>query len=111
MLADRAIGNLVDNAIHHSGAARILAGARRRGAAVDIWVIDDGNGIAPAERAALFDDYTQGADTIAQHRGGFGLGLASVARLARLLGGSARHDVRWRNGAAFCITLPTAGAV
>lgn len=106
VLVDRAVGNLVDNAIHHSAGTRILVGARRRRGTIELWVIDDGNGIAPADQATVFDDYTQGADTVAQHRGGFGLGLASVNRVAQLLGGTARFEPRWRNGAAFCIALP-----
>ncbi len=44
-LLQRALGNLVGNAIRHAHGTRILVGARLRGGAVDLWVIDNGRGI------------------------------------------------------------------
>lgn len=105
-LVERALGNLVTNAIRHAGARRVLVGARRHGDRVRLWVIDNGVGIPDADRARLFEDHVQGSNHGDEIRGGFGLGLASCRRIALLMGGAAGHEPRWRNGAAFWIDLP-----
>jgi signal transduction histidine kinase len=106
VLIERALGNLVVNAIEHSGGTQILLGLRHRpGNVAQLWVIDNGAGIPEDEQTDLFNDYFQGERSQRERRGGFGLGLASVRRIARLLGGDARLDASWRGGAAFCIEL------
>lgn len=102
----RSLGNLVDNALRHGRASRVLIGVRRRRGMARFWVIDDGRGIADPERDAIFDDFVQGADAGAGERGGFGLGLASVRRMAELMGGSAGLAPDWCKGAAFFIDVP-----
>jgi signal transduction histidine kinase len=104
-LLRRAIGNLVTNSIRHAGGSRVLLAARRRGASAEIWVIDDGCGVAEADVARLFDDYTQGAGAAV---GGFGLGLASTRRQLALMGGDVALDRRWQGGAAFVLRVPLA---
>jgi signal transduction histidine kinase len=109
-LLERALGNLVDNAIKHSGATRIILCPRRSGrGALRIWVLDDGKGVAGIDADQLFDDYFRGAAT--GSTSGFGLGLSSVRRLAALLHGSAGFDLRWRSGAAFYLELPATEAL
>ncbi len=106
-LFDRAIGNLLANALAHSGGTRILVGARSAiPGMLTIWVIDDGTGIQPDDRAHIFDDYFQSSSTRDHVRGGFGLGLSSVKRIAKLLGGDAGLDERWQRGAAFYVNVP-----
>jgi signal transduction histidine kinase len=100
-LVERALGNLIDNGLRHAGAKRLLIGARRHGSRVRLWVIDDGTGVAEADLPQLFDDYVQGSDHGDAVRGGFGLGLATVKRLAALMGGTAGIDRRWTAGSAF----------
>ncbi len=109
VLLERAVGNLLQNAIVHSGADRILIGSRCQSNILHLWVIDNGVGIAGHDAATIFDDYAQGSNSQSLVKGGFGLGLSSVKRLARLLGGDAYLDPRWANGAAFCIALPMLG--
>ncbi len=105
-LLDRALNNLAENAIRHAKATRLLIGARSHGRRVRLWVIDNGVGIAVADRAIVFDDYVRGSDHGDEQRGGFGLGLASVRRVAALMDGSVGIDPCWRRGAAFYIDLP-----
>jgi signal transduction histidine kinase len=105
-LLERALNNLVENALRHARASRLLIGARRHRDRVRIWVIDNGVGIAATDKPTLFDDYTRGGDRDGEQRGGFGLGLASVRRIATLLGGETGIDPKWRPGAAFFIDLP-----
>ncbi len=105
-LAVRALGNLVGNAVKHARGERILLAARRRGdGQVDLWVLDDGEGVYGGIEG-LFEDFSQGADV--EERGGFGLGLSSVRRFSGLMGGRAGHEPGWRNGAAFFVRLKEA---
>ena len=105
-LVERALGNLIGNAIRHARASRILIGAKRHKGRVKIWVIDDGVGIPVNDQAVIFENYVQGSNHGDEIRGGFGLGLATVNRLATLMGGTAGLDERWRNGSAFWLELP-----
>lgn len=105
-LLQRALANLVGNAIHHAHGTRVLVGARVRQDAVELSVIDDGRGIAPGDVERLFDDFAQGSDHGLENRGGFGLGLSSARRLIELQRGTLVLDRRWRRGAAFRIRLP-----
>jgi signal transduction histidine kinase len=107
-LLERALGNLVANAVRHARSERILIGARKHAEIVRIWVIDDGVGVPPADVAVLFEDYVQGSDHGDEIRGGFGLGLSSVRRIAELMAGSCGLDPRWRKGSAFWLELPAA---
>ena len=107
-LLERALGNLVGNALRHAKATHILIGARRHTERVRIWVIDDGVGVAKADVPRLFEDYAQGSDHGDEIRGGFGLGLSSVRRIAELMSGSCGLDLRWSQGSAFWLELPAA---
>lgn len=109
-LLERTLGNLVVNSLRHAKARRVLVGARPHGDKVRLWVIDDGVGVAPADRPRLFDDYVQGSNHGDEIRGGFGLGLASAKRMMALMGGEIALEGNWRNGSAFRVELPAAEA-
>jgi signal transduction histidine kinase len=111
VLLERALGNLIHNAIMHSGGQRILIGARRRGRdAIRLWVIDDGVGVQRSDTRHIFDDYYRGLNSRTAARSGFGLGLSSVRRIAGLMGGEAGLDPRWSRGAAFYLQFSAAPA-
>ncbi len=97
-LLQRALGNLVGNAIRHAQGTRILVGARLRGGQVELWVIDDGRGIVAGDVERLFEDFAQGSDHGLEDRGGFGLGLSSARRLIDLQQG--RPELRSGAGGA-----------
>lgn len=82
----RSVGNLVSNALQHSGARRILVGCRRRGRIISIEVHDDGLGMEPDEARRVLERGAKGAQSA-----GSGLGLAIVADLADR--GGARFDL------------------
>lgn len=109
-LAGRALANLIDNALRHASGHRVLVGARRHGDRTRIYVVDDGLGVPEVERPRLFDEFVQG-DPGGRERGGFGLGLASARRLARLMDGDVGLDHRWTRGSAFFLELPTDAAI
>jgi signal transduction histidine kinase len=79
---------------------------------VALRVTDDGHGIAPAQWPSLFDDFRQGERQPEHKPGtgrfqphGFGLGLASARRIARLMGGDLRFEVAAGGGACFVLEL------
>jgi two-component system sensor histidine kinase PrrB len=80
-----AVDNLLANAVRHAGAHCISAAVRADGDRVLITVDDDGAGVPPDERAALFDRFRRGRSA---HGPGSGLGLALVAQQAALHGGT-----------------------
>ncbi len=86
------VANLLANAVRHSpvGAEVHLQG-RRHGAAVVLDVVDQGPGIAPADRERVFQRFTRGnapGQPGRQSTGGTGLGLAIVRWAAELHGGT-----------------------
>ncbi len=110
-LLERALANLLVNAIRHSGGTRVLLGARARGGGVEIWVIDNGRGISVADGERLLEPFAQGSHGVdAAPAGGFGLGLASARRQVALMGGTVAIDRRWTGGAAFVVRLAQAPA-
>jgi signal transduction histidine kinase len=83
----RVVDNLVANAVRHAGASVTLA-VGRAGDTVVLTVADDGPGIPEADRRRVFDRFTRLDDARTRDEGGAGLGLAIVAELVRLHGGT-----------------------
>jgi signal transduction histidine kinase len=98
--------NLLVNAIKYMGDVpekRIGIRARERPRSVRIEVRDTGPGIAPALRPKIFDPYVRAEGTTS----GFGLGLATVRRLAEAHGGSVGVEPNVSTGSVFWFELPT----
>ena len=101
-LLDRALGNLIHNAIVHSGASKLLMFCRSAGAQrLRIYVVDNGVGIGSIDAKHIFQDFYRGSDSRERVKTGFGLGLSSVRRIAELMGGRAGLDPCWIHGSAF----------
>jgi signal transduction histidine kinase len=107
-IADRgdvyeALANIVDNAIKYASGSTIrIATATPRAGTVEIAIEDDGPGIAPEDREAIFERFYRGAS-----RGeveGSGLGLAIAKRAIERAGGSLRLDPTPR-GTRFVVAL------
>jgi two-component system, OmpR family, sensor histidine kinase MtrB len=104
----RVIANLLDNAAKYGdGASRVEL--RKAGDAVLIAVEDNGPGVLPEDREAIFYRFNRGSS--AGHRRGIdgvGLGLALVAEHIRLHGGEVWVEDRADGdaGARFVIELP-----
>ena len=79
----RIIQNLITNAIRYTDTGKVVAGVRRNGGSARIEIWDTGQGIDPADQAAIFQEFkrldTAGADQ------GLGLGLAIVDRACNML--------------------------
>ncbi len=110
-LLRRALGNLIDNAIKHSGGRRVevSAGPTATGA-VEIRVADDGGGISAGNAARLFDREFSVRHTSRSSVAGFGLGLPSAHRIAELLGGTLQLAPSTGRGCDFRLVLPAAEA-
>jgi signal transduction histidine kinase len=98
-LLSRALANLVDNARAHAPAGSVVRVQLSRvdGAAV-LSVSDQGPGLPLAMRTRLFERYASGRSD-----GGNGLGLALVARVARLH--QARVAVQTQEGQGTTVSL------
>lgn len=106
----QALGNLVGNAIKFTaqGFVRVtVTGTREKNNALflRIEVRDSGPGIPAHELAAVFEPFTQGAQTRQLGIPGTGLGLAISHELARLMGGSLDARSLVGRGSTFTLTL------
>lgn len=108
-LFERAVANLVDNALKFCPAgAAITLSARADPTTLHVGVADTGPGIAPADLPHLFDRFYQSRQSVAPAtgEGGKGLGLAIVKRIAELHGGSAQVRSTLGQGTQVLLTLP-----
>lgn len=110
MLA-RILNNLVSNALRYTTRGGVLLGARRYGDGVRIDVWDTGCGIAPEHQARVFDEFYRVEQDDSRERThspprGLGLGLATVQRLAQLLGSGLDLRSRPGRGTLFSIRVP-----
>ena len=108
-LFERAIANLVDNALKFSPrGARITLSAARRDGRVEVGVADTGPGIAAVDLPQLFDRFYQSRASVAPAtgEGGKGLGLAIVKRIAELHDGAVSVSSRPDEGTRVLFSLP-----
>ena len=84
------VGNLVGNACKFTDAGGTVRVTVEPGEVDTVLrVRDDGIGMAPETLARAFEPFHQAERTLARSRGGLGLGLALVKRLAEQMGGTA----------------------
>jgi signal transduction histidine kinase len=79
-------------------------------AGYELAVEDDGPGIPVSDRDKVFKAFTRLDDSRSRGTGGYGLGLAIVARIAALHGGAARVETSRLGGARFAIAWPRSTA-
>jgi len=103
---EQMIANLLDNADRHGGGAVAV----RVGCDGDVRFVevdDDGPGVPPQDRDAIFDRFVRGRTASARGDSeGTGLGLALVARHAAAHGGRVFVTDRPGGGARFRVELP-----
>jgi len=100
---------LVDNAIDHAPAgSTVTATVRNPDHRVDVTVDDEGPGVAPDEREAIFEPFSSGSGGRRRRRGGTGLGLAIARRIVVAHGGTIGVDQAGASGARFTVSLPAA---
>jgi signal transduction histidine kinase len=109
-LFERAVANLVDNALKFCGAGcRITLQAEDRDHECVVSVADNGPGIAEADLPQLFDRFYQARQSVAPAtgEGGKGLGLAIVKRIVELHGGSVAVTSSQTQGTEVSLVLPS----
>jgi signal transduction histidine kinase len=107
---DRALANVLDNALRHTprgGTVDVACGEDAPGQAV-VRVTDDGPGIASDVLSGLFELTARPAR--GSHTGGAGLGLTIAARLLRSQGGTIEAANAPPRGAVLTIRLPRQAA-
>jgi two-component system heavy metal sensor histidine kinase CusS len=106
-LVQRAVGNLVENALAHTpkGGRIVLHGSRRNGEVL-IEVADTGCGIAAEHLPKVFDRLYRADRSRTASTGGAGLGLAIVKSIAELHGGTAEIASDVGKGTQVRLRLP-----
>jgi PAS domain S-box-containing protein len=107
-LLQRALRNIIGNAIKYTERGGILMGVRRRGAHALVQIWDTGIGIAPEHLGRIFEEYFQIANPARDRSKGMGLGLAIVERLVKLIDSEIECRSRPGGGTVFEIKLPLA---
>lgn len=110
LLVERAITNLVSNAIRHAFAdsiVRVVIAAE--GGTATLAVTNQGEGIAPAHLERIFDRFYRIDSARARLDGGNGLGLAIVRSIMSAHGGLATVHSQPGRETTFTLTFPATG--
>jgi two-component system sensor histidine kinase KdpD len=108
-LLERVIANLVENALRYSPPEwPVRLSASTHGAFVELRIVDHGPGIAPADRAAVFEPFQRRDDLAVSSGAGVGLGLAIAQGFIQAMGGTVVLDDTPGGGLTAVIALPIA---
>ncbi|MDQ6614159.1 MAG: sensor histidine kinase KdpD [Actinomycetota bacterium] len=108
-LLERAIANLIDNALTWSPPNVVLrVEAGRCGDRIDFRVVDRGPGIPPAQRDAVFRPFQRLGDSGGASKDGVGLGLAVAKGFVEAMGGELTLEDTPGGGLTSVISLPAA---
>ncbi|MCK5944796.1 MAG: ATP-binding protein, partial [Planctomycetes bacterium] len=104
---EQVVRNLLDNAIKFSpedGVVRVSVAARPEG--FELRVEDGGPGVAPSDRDAVFEKFTQLSDQLTDKPSGTGIGLATSRAIVARFGGLIWCEDAEQGGACFVVLLP-----
>lgn len=107
VMLERAIGNLVNNAIQHSNSGKVLIACRKKGESANIEIWDQGPGIPEQDLETIFTEYHQLSNSQSERRSGLGLGLAIVKRINSALGFNLKVNSKLGKGSRFSLSVPT----
>ncbi len=104
----RALTNLIDNAVKYAGGATVRLVEAEPGR-VAVEILDEGPGIPEEERALMLQPFVRGdrARTL-NEAGGFGLGLSIATAIAQSHGGTCTLENRVPRGLCVRLDLPRA---
>jgi len=103
---ERVLANLLENAARYGGGATAVH-LWREGGDLVVVVDDDGPGVDPGDRTAIFGRFNRGSAEQPEDRPkGSGLGLALVDEHVKLHAGSVAVGVSPRGGARFIVRIP-----
>ncbi len=106
----RALVNLIENAIKHSGKPGVVEVVVRQSSTrhIDLLVCDKGDGIPPRELRRIFRPFHQADNKLSRSHEGAGLGLSIVKQIVAAHGGKVWAESDGLSGATFIIRLPLA---
>jgi len=100
--------NLLTNAVKFTPAGgQIHLRGKRDGDGVVVTVADTGIGIAPADQARVFEEFTQARAGESREQEGTGLGLTLSRAFVELHGGNLWVESELGKGSTFTFTLPS----
>ncbi|HEX5588288.1 MAG TPA: ATP-binding protein [Acidimicrobiia bacterium] len=106
-LLQRAVGNVLDNALRYSPAgSTITVTLMQRDGDSEIEVVDEGPGFPSAFLPHAFERFRRADDARSRSGGGAGLGLAIVLAIARAHGGGATAENCSPHGAKVTMRFP-----
>lgn len=106
-LLEQILRNYLSNALRYTRQGRVCLNATRTDAHVRIEVSDTGIGIDPLQQGRIFEEFYQVKATGRDSGEGLGLGLAIVARVARLLELRIGVHSEPGKGSAFFVEVPS----
>jgi signal transduction histidine kinase len=107
VLAERLIANLVDNAVRYNAAdGDIWISTSTAAGSSQLTVANTGPVISPADADRIFQPFERLSDRTSHD--GFGLGLAIVASIAAIHGGTVNASPRNDGGLSVTVTMPSA---
>jgi two-component system, OmpR family, heavy metal sensor histidine kinase CusS len=106
-LLERALGNLVSNALANTQAGgRIGLNVQQQAEQIRIEIGDTGAGISPEALPRVFDRFYRADPARARNSGGAGLGLAIVRQIVVLHGGEVQIASQLGRGTTVSVVLP-----
>jgi two-component system heavy metal sensor histidine kinase CusS len=109
-LVQRAVGNLVSNAVEHTPpGGSVLLATNAEDDAIRIEVFDTGIGIPPEALPRVFDRFFRVDTSRSQASGGTGLGLAIVQSIVLLHGGNVKIASQPGRGTRVTLCMPGSG--
>ncbi|MGQ9553425.1 MAG: sensor histidine kinase [Anaerolineae bacterium] len=105
--AGQVLDNLLSNALRHTpSGGQIEVGARPLDGYVEVWVADNGEGIASEDVRHVFRRLWRAEPSRSREHGGSGLGLAIAKRLVEAMGGTIGVESNRGQGARFWVRMP-----
>jgi two-component system sensor histidine kinase KdpD len=106
VLLERAVANLIDNALIHGEGAGLRIEAGTVAGRVDLRVVDHGPGVPAEDRDLVFRPFQRLGDT--ENQAGVGLGLAVARGFVEAVGGDLDVDDTPGGGCTMVVRLPAA---
>jgi two-component system, OmpR family, sensor histidine kinase VicK len=108
---DQVLSNLISNAIKFTeeGGTVEVGAALADATLIQVWVRDNGVGIAANEMGQLFEKYRQGGNVKHSSQKGTGLGLVICKMIVEAHGGEIWAESTEGSGATFFFSLPSNG--
>ncbi len=100
------VNNIVRNAIKFTSKGCIEIGCNIKGAFLEFFVKDTGDGIPSHQKEFIFERFRQGSESITRNYEGAGLGLSISKAYVELLGGEIWVESQLGKGSIFYFTIP-----